>query len=124
MKVSSTGVDFLDPYDEKVYDSFIKQLKLKGVTRFVMRIEPHSKPISTNQHKLWKVLLDIIKKETGNDLDSIEAALNKTGKEVSELNHEDFNNLLEESFIICKEYFNLTLTIKNNRIEVQTNLDL
>lgn len=118
MKVTPIGVDFLDEQDKAQYLGLISLMREKGIDKFVMRIEEHKKRTSQKQVNLWNALVSMIHLETGNDYNTINQTLNKTGKNVSEMNNEEFNTLLNNTFSTVYEYFGINLTInKNGNIE-------
>jgi hypothetical protein len=112
---------FVDKKDKESFNGLLSFIKNRGVETFVMSIE-ESKPISINQNqiKLWKTIVNLISMESGNDLQTVEHTLNVMKIPVSEMDNNTFNNLLNHAFVVCEEYFNVSISLSSTgNIEIK-----
>lgn len=113
MGFSETGKPkFVDNKDKASYEELLSLLKEKNHSQFLMEIKLKPLKLTTEkQEKLWLALKLLINSESGNDLKTIEETLNKTDKEVSEMNNKEFNDLKEYTLSVCEEFFNTEIHI-------------
>jgi hypothetical protein len=122
MKFNDNGKPvFVDENDRGAYRALLSFIRSKGIQRFIMSIEEDKiNTTSDNQVTLWNVVVGLISFESGNDRATIEQTINRTGIAVSDMDNLQFNELLNNSFILCQQYFNVELTIaKNGNIEIK-----
>lgn len=110
---------FIDKQDRASFKKLLSFMKERGVKKFVMTIQDYNGGITTeNQVNLWNFIKGFISDETGNDVKTIEETLNNTGKQVEDMTNQEFNSLLDYSFSVSKEYFNMNIHInKDGRLE-------
>ena len=113
---------FVDKADKATFESLLLAYKERN-SLFIMTISPHVKKISTNQLKLWKVLLHFISEESGNDWKTVEQTLldnfSPTKRIVEELSNEEFQNLLAFSTNFANEFFGLNIVLENDQFKNQ-----
>lgn len=112
---------FVDKKDRSAYKALLSFIRSKGVNRYVMSIEEEKiKTTSDNQKNLWNVIVNLISMESGNDKQTINQTLNRSKIPVEDMNNEQFNNLLNNAFILWLEYFNVELSIsQQGNIEIK-----
>lgn len=120
MKFDDKGkIAFVDEKDRAAYRLLLSSLKRNGIFKFKMSIDVwKNETISDKQKRLFKVLIDMISKESGNDIQTIEQTLisnfSHTKKDILEFNNEDFNSFLEWIIIFCNDFFNLNVSFNDN----------
>lgn len=110
--------------DRISYKRTLSTLRGKGVVKIRMIIEVYDgKLTSEKQRKLWLTVVSLIQLESGNDRDTInQTLLANFQKEPEQMNNTEFNALLDYSFSVVKEFFNVSLTLsKEGIIELDTN---
>lgn len=122
MKFTGSGdkYDFNDKEDRNSFRGFLSFMKNKGVEKFVMVIKPYSDSVTNKQENLWAFITSFVARETGNDIKTVEETINSENRDVSEIDKEEFQILIEKAFSICKEFFNVELEInKYGNIEIK-----
>lgn len=130
MKFDKSGnVTFVDEKDRAAYGRLLSSISSKngGIekARFEMVIRlPESKDINKNQINLFKVLISIIRKETGNDFDMIYNTLieNHFGSiiNIESISTKEFSDFFESTLIFSREFFGLNITYN----ELSRNLEI
>lgn len=119
MKFQEDGtVTFFDEKDRVSYGTLLSSIK-NSSDRFIMTISVYQKEgISQKQKKLFKVLINLIASESGNDVDTIEETLlnsfRKGIRSLEDFNHKDFSDFLEWSVLFCQEFFDVNIQINDN----------
>ena len=114
---------FIDEMDRISYKRTLSTLRGKGVTRIRMIIEVYDGKLTSDaQRKLWLTFVGLIQLESGNDRDTInETLLHNFQKEPEQMNNVEFNALLDYSFSMAKEFFNVSLTLSKEGLIEQDN---
>lgn len=114
-KITSSGnYEFVDQKDRASLKELLSFLHSKGVRKVVLSISEDKGITTQKQQKLWDTIKSFIRNESGNDVQTIEQSLNQSGKDVSKMSHQEFNDLLEDAFILCKDFFGLKLRLDDN----------
>jgi len=115
--------EFIDEMDSISYKRMLSTLRGKGITKIRMIIEVYDgKLTSEAQRKLWLSFVGLIQLESGNDRDTInQTLLHNFQKEPEQMNNKEFNALLDYSFSMAKEFFNVSLTLSKEGIIEQDN---
>ena len=120
MKQESEGVlVFNDEHDGKVYETFLSNIFNKDKNLLlVVTISIKEKKTNDKQILLWKVLVDFIAKESGNDGKTIEETLIKNNsmvmKKPEDMTNEELQNLLEKSLLFSQEFFGMNIQLNDN----------
>lgn len=103
---------FVDKQDKASFEKLLSFIKNKGEKRFLMTISiPNTNITSDKQSVLWNIIKNLIRTESGNDLEDIEQTLNRSNKSVEDMNKKEFNDLIEYSLSICKEFFDVDIIL-------------
>lgn len=106
---------FVDKEDKSNFKKLLSHINNKGVQYFVLRIENYYGNITTDrQIAMWNVICNLIQLESGNDWETINETLNTTGVSVEGMNNQQFTALMEYTFAVCEEFFNVQLTMSTN----------
>lgn len=114
MDISSNGApQFVDPKDRGKYRKVLARLRDSGIDRIVMTIDVYrSGMTSKKQENLFNVVVSMIALESGHDRNEIRhLLLEDFSVAVSDMDNQEFNRLLDKSFEIAREMFNVTLYI-------------
>lgn len=113
---------FVDKKDKAVFERLLSLYKDKGEI-FEMTISAKTKNTTENQMKLWRVLLDHIANETGNDFATIEETLLNgfsASKEIPEqMDNERFQALLHHSCVFANDFLGLNIIYENDKFQVK-----
>ena len=124
MKFDNEGKPvFVDKNDRNAFRAFLSYIRNKGVQKFLMTIE-ETKDITSSegQVKLWKVVVNLVSIESGNDFETVDQTLNRSKIPIEDMTNTQFNELLNSAFLLCIEYFNVELTISDNgNINIKTD---
>ena len=109
---------FNDEQDRAAYRLLLSSIKKSGKL-FTMTIgiyEPAN--ITENQKKLYRVVIDLIAMESGNDIKSIEETiLSNFSREkiiLEDMNNDTFNNFLNFTITFGNDFFNMNITQNEN----------
>lgn len=130
MRFDANGVPrFADNNDKATFGLLLSAIRErlsneKKDLLFTMTIDFYDKSISEKQVKLFDTLVGLVARETGNDHKTISESLTKNNssenKLPQEMSHEQFQELLERSFIFCHDFLGLNITIdENNHFQIK-----
>ena len=119
IKILENGTyHFLDKNDERVLQTLLSSLYKNNIRKIEMSFNQVENDISEKQSNLFKVLVNLIKKETGQDEKSIEESLVKNYDKnrifVSQIKKEEFTDFLESCFQFAQEFFSININIDSN----------
>lgn len=115
----------LDPMDKLKLNQFVNRMLENGITTVNITIEPvvQKKLMSSNQRKLFFVLVDMISRETGQDKDSIKEHFYKENpydvKSVGgEIDTQTFKEFIEYCVAVSQDFFGIQVEFKNDKLNI------
>ena len=113
---------FVDKKDKATFELLLSSYKERNEI-FIMTISQRKKKTSESQIKLWNVLMSMISQETGNDVRSIEETVlsdfSKLNEKVETMTNDRFQELLLYTTNFANEFFNLNITLENDRFQTK-----
>lgn len=128
MKFDESGnPTFVDEKDRAAYGRLLSSISNRyGLesARFVMQIQiPKTKDINNNQINLFRVLVSIIRDETGNDYHTIFNTLIEKhfGSliEIDTISSKEFSDFFESTLQFSQEFFGLNLTYNEETKQIE-----
>ena len=124
MKHDNSGKPaFVDKQDKAVFERLLSLYKDKGEI-FEMTISSRSVgKTSESQMKLWRVILDLMAIESGNDFKTIEETLltnfsaNKEQPET--MSNDRFQQLLLYATNFANEFMGINIVLENDKFQIQ-----
>lgn len=119
-KQESEGVIvFNDEKDREVYNTFLSNIYNKDKNLLlVITISIKEKKTTQSQIQLWKILVDLIANESGNDGNTVEETLinhnTSICKKVEDMTNEELQNLLEKSILFSQDFFGINIQLNDN----------
>jgi hypothetical protein len=110
---------FNDEKDRKVYEAFLSNIYRKDKNLLlVVTISIKEKKTTEKQIQLWRILVDLIAKESGNDGKTIEETLinhnTSVRKKAEDMTNEELQNLLEKSVLFSQDFFGINIQLNDN----------